>query len=112
MAAIRMVPLVTVGNGFHARVLAARLGAAGVVTQLRGAVDGPYPIGDVRVDVPEDEVDLARQLLLADEVEAAFDEPGRRRPRSRSSVARSVAAWAVFGGAVASEAIAIATHLT
>jgi hypothetical protein len=69
----RMVLLVTVPNSFHARVVAARLGAAGVVTELRGNVDGPYPIGDVHVMVPESELALARELLLADEVENALE---------------------------------------
>jgi len=73
MAAARMVLLRTVPTGFHARVLAARLGAEGIVAQLHGPVDGPYPIGNVMVFVGEDDLDLARDLLLADEVEAAFD---------------------------------------
>jgi hypothetical protein len=74
MAAARMVLLRTVPSGFHARVLAARLGSDGIVAQLRGAVDGPYPIGDVMVYVGEDDLDTAQELLLADEVEAAFDD--------------------------------------
>jgi hypothetical protein len=68
-----MVRLVTVGSTFHARVIAARLGAEGVLCDLRGNVDGPYPMGDVHVYVPEDELDAATELLLADEVESAFD---------------------------------------
>ena len=68
-----MVRLVTVGSTFHARVIAARLGAEGVLCDLRGNVDGPYPMGDVHVYVPEDELDAASELLLADEVESAFD---------------------------------------
>lgn len=62
----------TVPTAFHARVIAARLGAEGIVTDLRGNVGGPYPFGDVSVWVPEDDVDEASELLLADEVEAAF----------------------------------------
>jgi hypothetical protein len=68
-----MVRLVTVGSTFHARVIAARLGAEGVLCDLRGNVDGPYPMGDVHVYVPEDELDAASELLLADEVESSFD---------------------------------------
>jgi hypothetical protein len=67
-----MVPLVTLGSAFQARVLAARLGSEGIVTSLQGAVDGPYPVGDVTVQVDAEDVELARQLLLADEVEDAF----------------------------------------
>jgi hypothetical protein len=87
MSRARMVHLRTVHNSFHARVIAARLGADGIVTQLRGSVDGPYPVGDVSVWVAEDDVECASELLLADEIEAAFDEaeqteagpgPGRR----------------------------------
>ena len=69
-----MVPLVTVGSSFQARVLAARLGSEGIVTSLHGAVDGPYPFGDVQVKVDADDLALARELLLADEVEEAFSE--------------------------------------
>jgi hypothetical protein len=69
-----MVRLVTVSSTFHARVIAARLGAEGILSDLRGNVDGPYPMGDVHVYVPEDELDAASELLLADEVESVFDD--------------------------------------
>src|SRR3982750_312783 len=75
MHAARMVLLRTVASSFHAHVLAARLGADGILTQLRGPGEGPYPMGDVRVYVREDDVEVARELLLADEVEDAFEEP-------------------------------------
>ncbi len=78
-----MVHLRTVRTVFHARVIAARLGADGIVTQLRGAVDGPYPVGDVSVWVAEDDAECARELLLADEVEAAFDLPEATVPPPR-----------------------------
>jgi hypothetical protein len=67
-----MVHLLTTSSSFQGRVLAARLGSEGIVTQLRGAVDGPYPFGEVLVYVDSDDLDLARQLLLADEVEDSF----------------------------------------
>ena len=71
-----MVRLATVGHPFHARVIAARVGAEGIVTELRGCVDGPYPsMGDVHVYVPEIDLPIAQELLLADEVESAFDDP-------------------------------------
>jgi hypothetical protein len=78
-----MVHLVTTASAFEGRVLAARLGSEGIVVTLRGAVDGPYPFGEVFVDVDESQLSLARQLLLADEVEAVFAPAGgeaRRRP--------------------------------
>ena len=94
-----MVHLETLSSGFHARILAARLGSAGIVTQLRGAVDGPYPVGDVLVYVDEADADLARQLMLADEVEAAFD-PGPTPPGGRSGRSpRTLQLW-LSGGAV------------
>ncbi len=63
MAGPRMVLLTTVGSSFEARVLAARLGAEGVLWELRGA-DGPYPIGPVHVYVAEDDADVARAVVL------------------------------------------------
>jgi len=86
MSGAHMVHLRTVHTSFHARVIAARLGADGIVTQLRGNVDGPYPIGGVSVWVAETDAESASELLLADEVEAAFDlldtgEPWQARRR-------------------------------
>jgi hypothetical protein len=68
-----MVRLATVQSTFHARVIAARLGAEGIMVQLRGNVDGIYPMGDTHVFVEAEELDAARELLLVDEVESAFD---------------------------------------
>jgi hypothetical protein len=72
---LRMVHLRTVPDSWHAKVLAARLGCEGIVTQLRGSVSGPYPFGSVAVLVEADQAELAADLLLADEVEAAFQWP-------------------------------------
>lgn len=69
---LRMVPLLTASSGFEAKILAARLGSAGFVYEMRGNVDGPYPVGAVTVLVPETELAEARELLLADEVEDAL----------------------------------------
>ena len=69
-----MVRLATVRSTFHARVIAARLGAEGIVTDLRGNVDGIYPMGDVHVFVREEDLPASQELLLADEVESAFDD--------------------------------------
>ena len=68
-----MILLITVSSTFEAHVLAARLGAAGIIWQLRGA-DSVYPVGTIDVLVSADDADTARELLLADEIEAAFDE--------------------------------------
>jgi hypothetical protein len=70
-----MVPLTTVGSSFEARVLMARLGADGILTQSRGGGDGTYPLpGPVQVLVVVDRADEARELLMADQVEALFDD--------------------------------------
>jgi hypothetical protein len=71
-----MVRLATVAHPFHARVIAARIGCEGIVAELRGSVDGPYPMGDVHVYVPEIDLPVAQELLLADEVESAFEDDG------------------------------------
>jgi hypothetical protein len=68
-----MVRLITVRSSFHARVIAARLGAEGMVTELRG-VDDLYPVGDIHVFVSEEDLPAAQELLMADEVESAFDD--------------------------------------
>lgn len=77
MCAARMTPspmvhVRTVPTTFHARVIQARLGAEGIVAHLRGNVGGPYPLGDVSVWVDQSDAAAASELLLADEVEAAF----------------------------------------
>jgi hypothetical protein len=80
-----MVPVRKVSDQFEARVIAARLGAEGIVTQLRGGgIEGPYPMGPIEILVAEADVEAARELLLADEVESAFDddEPGSSLARS------------------------------
>lgn len=92
---LRMVPVAKVTDAFSARVLAARLGSDGIVTQLRGGgIDGPYPMGNVEVLVSSADLEMAREILLAEEVESAFDEmvdadesdhdeEGRRTPLAR-----------------------------
>jgi putative signal transducing protein len=79
----RLVPVVRVGNSFHARVIAARLGSEGFVTQLRGEHASPYPMGEVEVLVDEADLDDAVALLLADEVESSFDDPPEPAPPRR-----------------------------
>jgi hypothetical protein len=69
-----MVRLATVNSSFHARVIAARVGAEGILCELRGNLDGPYPMGNVHVYVSEEDLPSASELLMADEVESAFDD--------------------------------------
>jgi hypothetical protein len=106
-----MAPLTQVAGTFRAQVLAARLRSEGIMSELRGAIDGPYgfTVGDMaRIDVyvPEDELDDARYVLLADEVDAALVAPtdwwdaGVTRHRSRHLlwwVAAGLLAVAVLG---------------
>jgi hypothetical protein len=66
--------VVTAPDAFGARVMAARLGCEGIVWELRGAVDGPYPIGPVELHVEACAYELACELLLADAVADALGE--------------------------------------
>ncbi|OWY59762.1 hypothetical protein B7486_72835 [cyanobacterium TDX16] len=96
---VRMVPLVTGSTAFEAKVLVARLGAEGILWELRGEVDSIYPIGrGVDVLVAEGDVVLARELLLGDEVDAAFDdgEPVTSRGSSWWVVAVAVVLLVAF----------------
>jgi hypothetical protein len=68
-----MVVLTAVPTAFQAQVVAARLGADGILWQLRSLVGAPYNIGGVEVLVPADQLAEARDLLLVDEVEAALE---------------------------------------
>jgi hypothetical protein len=94
-----MVPVATVSSSFEARVIAARLGADGIVWQFRGSTEGPLgslPGGEVTVLVVEDDYEAARDLLLADEIEASFVDQGEAQPQhpARSSV------WWIVAGVV------------
>jgi hypothetical protein len=80
-----MVPVATASSGFEARLLAARLGSEGILWELRGNVDGPYPVGPVQVLVPQDRVAEVRELLIADDVEAAFEARARDGAGERTS---------------------------
>ena len=62
---VRMLPVATVSGGFEAKIVVARLGAEGVLCQTRGDSDSVYPFSWVEILVPEDEVELARELLDA-----------------------------------------------
>ncbi len=89
--------------------MAARLGANGVLCQLRGdGMDPSYPFGNVDVLVAEDDIAVARELLLGDEVEAAF-EPHRPRLGRRRFVLIAVALLiVVFAAMRALESVLLA----
>jgi hypothetical protein len=60
-----MVRLMTVDDAFGAKVVAARLGVEGIVWQLKGGFDGPYPFGPVHVFVTAEDLEAARAVLAA-----------------------------------------------
>ena len=94
-----MVPLISTSSPFEARVLAARLGAAGILWEFRGGgVDATYPMGPTEVLVDAEHAEEARELLLADEVEAALtgDRTERWRPVQRWSVLLVLVGLAAF----------------
>jgi hypothetical protein len=110
---VRMAPLTWVAGAFRAQVLAARLASEGIDAQLRGALASPYglTVGDMaRVDVfvPEDQLDDAKYVLLADEVDATLTAPtewwdaGTDRRRARGWLVWIAAALllASVGGAL------------
>jgi Putative prokaryotic signal transducing protein len=63
-----MVTVTSVTDPMTARILAARLGAEGIVWQLRGD-DGVYPLGPVELMVEEGDAATARALLGEDAVD-------------------------------------------
>src|SRR5436305_15294917 len=97
MQQTRKGTLATVNSSFHARVIAARHGSEGIVTDLRGNVDGLYPVGNVHVYVDLEDLAEAQELLMAHEVESAFDDPDEvfddsGRARARRIVLRALLA--------------------
>jgi hypothetical protein len=110
-ARVPLTRLTWVNGSFRARVLAARLASEGIDARLGGAIDGAYgvTVGDLaRVDVyvPEAQLDDARYVMLADEVDATLAAPSdwwdagaspRRRARWPWLVAAFVLACAVLG---------------
>ena len=71
-----MVHLATLSSSFEAQVVAARLGAEGVVWQLRGPVGGPFPLSEVSILVDEEELTRAREILLLDGLGQPDDQVG------------------------------------
>ncbi len=90
-----LVPVLTTTTVFEARLLAARLGADGIWCELRGNVDGPYPIGPVQVLVGTGDVEVVRALLLADAVEAVFEDASEQEgePTGEPGPAARHAGW-------------------
>jgi len=74
-----MIPVALARSGFEAKLLAARLGSEGVIWELRGDVDGLYPVGGIEVLVPSDEAERARDVLF-DPVDDEADRWGGPEP--------------------------------
>lgn len=91
-----MVRLAVVSSSFHARVIAARLGTEGIATDLRGNIDGLYPVGEAHVFVGEAELAEAQEILMVDDVESAFD-----APEDPVDLAAPKALWLVLGAILA-----------
>ena len=68
----QMLLLTNATGSFHARVIAARLGAEGIACEVR-AGSWPFPTpGDVKIFVREEDFAEASEVLLFDRVDAVF----------------------------------------
>jgi hypothetical protein len=61
---LQLAPVAQGLSDFEAKVVTARLGADGILWELRGIVDSMYPLGGIDVLVPVTELEAARQSLL------------------------------------------------
>ena len=104
MAGNRMVHLLSVHDEFHARLIVARLGSEGILAELRTPLGSPYPmLGEVGVYVGEGDLELARDLLVADEAEAddqPADEGAARRGLGPGALVITIVAGMVMATAV------------
>ena len=78
-----LVYLTTVVGSVAGHLIVGRLQAEGIAAATSGPTDGPYPFPiELNVLVPAGDLDRAKEILLADAVEASFDElGGRSAPR-------------------------------
>ena len=88
---IQMTRLTSVSGSFSAHLVAARLHSEGIDVRLRAPSTAPIDltVGDMaRVDVfvPDDQLDDARLVMLATEVDQVLAAPasGRGRPPGRA----------------------------
>ncbi len=101
-----MVPLVTLYDPFAARLLAARLGAEGVLAQSVGGLDGPYPLGPFRIDVEADRLDDARAVLWLGSGDAdALLGPPRGADRQPAA---PTATWVLLGAPLLAGVVLVA----
>jgi hypothetical protein len=78
-----MVHLTTVVGTVQGHLVVGRLQTEGVDAVMSGTGDGPYPFpSEVEILVPQSQLALAREVLLANDVEAVFDDDATpERPR-------------------------------
>jgi hypothetical protein len=78
-----LVYLTTVVGTVAGQLVVGRLQAEGIAAAASGPPDGPYPFPiELDVLVPAGDLARAKEILLADAVEASFDElGGRSAPR-------------------------------
>ena len=80
-----LVYLTTVVGTVAGRLIVGRLQAEGIAAVASGPTDGPYPFPiELDVLVPAGDLDRAKEILLADAVEASFDELGGRSALRRA----------------------------
>lgn len=105
-----MVKLTTVSTGFEAKLIAARLGSDGVVWQLRGNVDGVYPMGPVDILVSAEDLATAREILLADDGVDGTDGYDLDEDLEEYSVAdrAPLALWVIVAALCSASALAVA----
>ena len=89
-----MVHLVSVQGEFEARLIMARLGTEGIVTELRAGLGSPYPMMGGDIYVGEADLDPAREVLSAGGQEAAEAGGAEQRPTAWE-VNRSAAMFAL-----------------
>jgi hypothetical protein len=89
-----MVHLVSVHDEFEARLIAARLGSDGILTEIRAPLGSPYPLmGELQIYVGEGDLSLAKELLVSPEPpEAGPIEP----PGQADGERRGAPAWGPF----------------
>jgi hypothetical protein len=84
-----LVHLTTVVGSVAGRLVVGRLRAEGIAATMSGLSDGPYPFpAEIDVLVPAGELAAAREILLAQAVDATFGDtkrvaPARRRRQRR-----------------------------
>jgi hypothetical protein len=79
-----MQHLTTVVGTVQGHLIVGRLRTEGVEAVMSGPGDGPYPFpSEVEILVPESQLALAREVLIANAVEAVFDDDDSQPPRSR-----------------------------